>query len=138
MDAGNSWRVFCEHRVSTTGWLPECVRTEGDRCWDCPLEDPAACPIRGDPDYFDYLRWLRSRYVARERLRVRRIGALRSILVRHKLPLHWQMVAKIAEGEFPKLFDSPESVKQWLVLNPAVFEPEQEGIFGLTEWQARA
>ena len=115
------------------GWLPECVLSEGTTCWDCPIGDDARCPIRTDDEYRSYLRWLRETYLEKGRVRARRIAVLRTILVQHGLPLHWEVIAGIALKVAPTLFASSRSVMRFLYGNPSVFETKQDGIFRLGE-----
>lgn len=126
---------FIEHRVRTTGWLPDCVLSEGWGCAECPVGDLQPCPIGSDVDYRSYLLWLRDKYVAYSKLRTQRIETLQSILARHKQPLHWQVLAKIALEQAQDLFGSEHSVTQTLYSTVLVFKLEGEGVFGLTAWQ---
>jgi hypothetical protein len=72
----------------------ECIET-GEPCADCVYGNPRRCPILGDPEYRSYLAFLRESnrryYEQREMYRER----LADILRRHKVPLHYQVVARI-------------------------------------------
>jgi hypothetical protein len=111
--------------IREEGHLPDCVVHEGFRCWDCPFGDWRTCPVLGDPDFRSYLRWQHEREVLYRRRRGRRIQILTSILNKHKLSLHWELVAKIAMDEAPNLFDSPQAVRQLLCLNQRIFRSHE-------------
>lgn len=121
-----------ERRTITTGWLPDCMLSDDYDCYDCPLVDCVACPVRQDGEYRSYLQWLRDRYVSYQRTRHQRIEVLKSILTKHGLPLHWEVLAELALDFAPGSFDSPQTVRGLVFSNPGVFHTEGEGVFGLT------
>lgn len=127
--------IQVERRVLTTGCLPNCMSSNAYDCYDCPMEGAPRCPIRADPDYRSYLLWLRDRYVAYERRRIKQLKVLKTILKRHKLPLHWENLAILAVQEAPDLFDSAHSVRGLVYFNPDTFRTEGDGVFGLAEWR---
>lgn len=120
-----------EQRVLTSGWLPCCLLTEELECDDCPLTDCVPCPVNGDGDYRSYLLWLHDHHVAYQRVRQKRIEVLKTILEKHRLPLHWEVLAELAIRMVPGLFDSPQSVKGLLFSNPDIFRMESDGVFDL-------
>jgi len=119
----------------TTGRLPNCMLSDAYDCYDCPVEGASRCPVRAEADHRSYLLSLRDRYLAYKRKRVKQIKVLKTILKRHKLPLHWENLAKLALQEAPDLFDSGHSVRGLLYFNPEIFRMEAEGVFGLAEWR---
>jgi hypothetical protein len=64
-------------------------------------------------------------------LHARKVETLRDILHRHKLPLHWEVMSRIAQEEAPGLFPSPASVERVLVFNHAIFRNLGDGLFEL-------
>ena len=120
-----------ERRVLTSGWLPDCMSSDKYDCYGCPLDDFKGCPIDQDGDYRSYLQWLQERYVRYEHIRQQRIKVLKSILKRHKLPLHWEVLAELALRIAPEVFDSQQSVKGLVYFNTDTFFMESEGVFGL-------
>jgi hypothetical protein len=123
-------------RLIWTGFFPECVSDPRTACPDCYAGDPTNCPIRLDADYRSYLMWLYDRRIAYTRLRTRRIDTLKRILTRHKQPLHWEVIAKLALAEAPNLFPSPLSVMRVLYSADGIFKNEEGGVFGLIDWNA--
>ena len=109
------------------GILPACA-TEG-HCEECPLG--TECPAAYDSDFMSLLRYYRSLYSASERLRERRINAVVQVLQRHKLPMHWELVAQIVEDQEPKLFPSHWSVRSVLTRNPDQFSEDSSGSYFL-------
>lgn len=124
-----------ERRVLTSGWVPDCILNETHDCYGCPFEDVQSCPVTMDEDYCSYLLWLRDRYLEYEWLRQKRVRVLKEILRRHKLPLHWEVLAALAFRAAPDLFDSANSVRGLVHFNPDIFYMESDGVFGLAEWQ---
>jgi hypothetical protein len=126
------WFRQIERAIRHTGQdIPDCISGNMGSCTDCLLGDPGVCPLLGDPEAFAYLRWLHDRTVAYERARAKRIAILCAILGSHGLPLHWEVLAKIAMSESPSIFASADSVKQTLFLNGAQFRYVGQGIFEL-------
>jgi hypothetical protein len=93
--------------------------------------DLESCPVLRDPDALAYLRWLYERAEFSRQIRARRIEVLADILTRHKLPLHWEVIAKVALEEAPTLFESADSVRSTLFLNRPVFRQQEGGVFEL-------
>lgn len=115
------------------GGLPDCVRIEGARCLDCPFGDWRRCPILLDPDVRSYLQWQGERTIEYYRDRERKLTALRGVFRNHKIPLHWEIVARIVQEEDPSLFESPRSIRNLLFLNQDIFHHDGDGVFELRE-----
>ena len=131
---GNDWSGSLERVIyRELGGLPDCVLTEGVKCLDCPFGDPGACPVLQDPDVRSYLRWQGERTIEYYRDREKKIEALKRVFRNHRLPLHWEIVARIVQGESPDLFDSPKSVRSVLFLNQDIFQHTGGGIVELRQ-----
>lgn len=130
---GNDWSGSLERVIYREGGLPDCVLTEGLKCLDCPFGDPDACPVLQDPDVRSYLRWQGERTIEYCREREEKIKRLRGIFRNHKLPLHWEIIARIAQDETPDLFDSPNTVRSLLFFNQDTFQHNGGGVFELRE-----
>ena len=111
------------------GGLPDCVLREGTRCWDCRFGDYRDCPVLADPDVRSYLRWRAETTAEYYKDRAKKIAALETILLRHRLPLHWEVMAKIALDEFPELYESNNVVRMLLFFNADRFEHIGDGTF---------
>ena len=109
------------------GILPVCA-TEG-HCEECPLG--AVCPVASDIDFMALLHYYSSLHAAAEQLRERRLHAVIRVLRRHKLPMHWELLARILEEEEPKLFPSHRSVLGVLARNPDRFSEDSPGSYFL-------
>ncbi len=128
----NRWFASLEHAIfQKDEELPPCITHRDDHCPDCMYGDLESCPVLRDPDALAYLRWLYERAGFSRQIRARRIEILRDILTRHKLPLHWEVIAKVALEEAPAFFESANSVRNTLFLNQPIFRHQGEGIFGL-------
>lgn len=135
IDTLSSESVRAERLVLTTGWLPSCIGSKEYDCYDCPLDNVGTCPVRSDDDYCSYLLWLHDRYVSQERQRRQRIKILKNILKKHRLPLHWEVLAALAFREAPKLFESAHSIRGLVYNNSDVFVMKEDGVFGLSAWR---
>jgi hypothetical protein len=113
------------------GDIPPCIASRIYQCSDCIFGDIGSCPVVLDPDSLAYLRWLYERAGVSRQIRAKRIEILRDILRRHRLPLHWEVIAKVALEEAPALFESVNSVRNTLFLNQSIFSHQGEGVFGL-------
>ena len=111
------------------GILPECSR--GGLCQDCPVLNTLGCPIAADTDFMALLEYYSSRFEAVAELRERRIDLVAEILRRHKLAMHWELIAKIAMEENPAVFTSQRSVLGILAQNPQLFRDESFGSYSL-------
>ena len=128
----NRWFASLENAIfQGDGELPPCITNRDGHCADCMYSDLESCPVLRDPDALSYLRWLYERAEFARQIRARRIEILRDILTRHKLPLHWEVIAKVALEEAPALFESANSVRNTLFLNQPIFRHQGEGIFEL-------
>ena len=116
--------------------LPDCVVDEGTRCIDCPFGDPRTCPLLQDPDLRSYLSFRGERALEYYQDREEKIAALRRVFRKHRLPLHWEIVARIARDEAPDLFSSPDSVRSLLFFNRDFFRHKGGGVFELSDRQA--
>ena len=130
----DDWSGSIDHVIyQEGGGLPDCVVDEGTRCLVCPFGDWHTCPVLGDPDVRSYLRWRGERTIEYYREREQKIKRLLRILRIHKLPLHWEIIARIAQDETPDLFDSPNTVRSLLFFNQDVFQHNGGGVFELRE-----
>ena len=111
--------------------LPECVRIEGEVCWDCQFDDPNDCPLLTAPDMRSYYRYLAERADAQLQERQEKIAVLRSVYGSHGLPLHWEVAARIAMEEEPGLFPSQDSVRGIMFFNEVTFRHLGDGVFEL-------
>ena len=111
------------------GNLPECSR--GCLCEDCPILSHLGCPIAGDTDFIALLEYYSSRHEAISKLREKRIDVIAEILRRHKLAMHWELLARIAMAEDSTLFPNDRSVLGILSHNPEMFREESSESFSL-------
>ena len=81
-----------------------------------------------DNDFISLLEYYQSRNVAAEEVRVRRKQVVADILQRHKVAMHWQLVAKIAIESEPTLFPSPRAVQFILASDSHWFAEEDSGL----------
>jgi len=135
-DADPGWWIGqreIERAAAFNGQLPMCMLPYASDCFGCPLESASPCPVRVDADYRSYLNHLRGRYLAYERKRIEQLDVLKTILRRHKLPLHWEYLALLAIREAPTLFASAHSIKALVHFNPDKFRMVGEGVFALAE-----
>ena len=109
------------------GSLPTCATEE--RCEDCPLG--GQCPVSADNDFIALLLYYSSLHTVTENLRDRRLHAVVRVLRRHKLPMHWELVAQIVDKEEPQLFPSDKSVLGILTRNPDRFSEDSPGSYFL-------
>jgi hypothetical protein len=110
--------------------LPACLNGRTRQC-DCLFWDPANCPILQDPEAAEYLKWVYERGAVYRSLREQRIARLEEILQRHGLPLHWEVIARIASSEAPAIFDSPNITRQLLFSNDTIFHHAGDSMFTL-------
>ena len=109
------------------GILPACAT--GSHCDECPFSP--VCPIAPDRDFMALLHYYSSLHAVDEQLKQRRLNAVIRILKRHRLPMHWELVAGIVEEEEPKLFPSHRSVLGILTRNPDRFSEDSSGSYFL-------
>ena len=109
------------------GFLPSCVTHS--YCEECPLG--ARCPVASDNDFISLLEHFSTLYAAAEQLKERRLVAVSRVLQKHKLPMHWELVARIIDEEEPELFPSHRSVLGILVRNPSLFTEDSPGSYFL-------
>jgi hypothetical protein len=123
-----------EREAAFHGRLPSCVTETRPNCRFCPLDNEFICPIRCDPDYQSYLKYLTELYVKQERQRKERVKLLKSILKRHHMRMHWEYLAILALKEAPLgLFTSAQSIRTTLERNSDVFCMEKEGVFNIAK-----
>ena len=111
------------------GILPECAM--GGQCYDCPLESEIECGVVLDADFLALLGYYCSIHLANEQLNQNRVNAVSSVLKRHKLAMHWELVARIVKEEEPDLFSTDRSVLSVLVKNPQRFFKDTQGSYFL-------
>ena len=111
------------------GVLPECAM--GGQCYDCSLMSEFACELALDADFMALLTYYSSIHLATERLNRKRVNAVANVLKRHKLAMHWELVARIVKEEEPDLFSTDRSVLSILVRNPQRFFKDTQGSYFL-------
>ena len=89
------------------------------------------CPLASDGDFIALLHYYTSLHTAAEKLKQRRLHAIIRILERHRLPMHWELVARIVDDENPELFPSNRSVLGILAHNPDRFSEDSPGSYFL-------
>jgi len=122
-----------ERAVAFAGHLPACMLPDFDDCSGCPLESASPCPVKVDPDYRSYLRYLRDRHIAYEQKRVDQLKVLSKILKRYKLSMHWENLAILALREAPGLFTSAHSIKALVHFNTDIFCIGSDGVVALAQ-----
>ena len=85
--------------------------------------------MASDNDFIALLEYYQSRNVAAQEVRVRRTQVVADILQRHKVAMHWQLVAKIAIESEPILFPSPRAVQFILASDSHLFAEETPGCY---------
>ena len=134
-------RIRYLEREAGEGRLPECA-VEG-QCEDCFVASTTTCPISTDNDFISLLTYystggslfgqpaVRTQQSWAGPIRVKRLRTLIRVLQRHKIPMHWELVAKIVKEEEPALFPSPRSVLGTLISSPDRFSPGPPGSYFL-------
>ncbi len=77
------------------------------------------------------LEYYSSRHAAAEQLRERRMDAVARILRRHKIAMHWELLAAIVISGEDGLFLSERAVLATLAHNPDWFLEESPGCYRL-------
>lgn len=111
------------------GVLPECA--VGGECYDCPLISDRICELALDADFMSLLSYYNSIYMAAKQLQQRRVNAVAKVLQRHRLAMHWELVAKILKEEEPGLFSTDRAVLNILARNPHRFSQDTVGSYFL-------
>ena len=126
--AGDNWLASIEHDLYL-GFVPDCVWRDGSLCSDCQFGDPGDCPLLQSSEARSYLRYRLEVVRQYQRKRRRRILSLRHILEKIGVPLHWEIVAKVAMDDFPHLFESPNEIRPLLFSNEDTFTHLGDGVF---------
>lgn len=108
--------------------LPACTG-EGEPCPDCRHGTWRRCPIFSDPAYRDFLRATADRVRYQVTQRELRVEALASVLERHAVPLHWEIIARIVREQHPYLFPNNTEVLTLLNRDSAHFAETSDGVY---------